>query len=123
MELPANLRARQAKYPTDLLTREGSFTKWLSPEARNLTTTFLRDTLMDMEIAMNTIDAIVARELKRQYKLAIWDLSQIVDTLLCSREESGLPTNISTEKTPVEGSGADLPSERLSGANPMDDVF
>lgn len=123
MELPANLRARQAKYPTDLLTREGSFTKWLSPEARNLTTTFLRDTLMDMEIAMNTIDTIVARELKRQYKLATWDLSQIVDTLLSSREESGLPANISTEKTAVEGSGADLPSERLSGANPMDDVF
>lgn len=65
-EPQAVLRARQAKYPTDLLTRKGGFSTWFSPESRSLTSQLLHDALNTMQSQMKIMEHVVEKEMIRR---------------------------------------------------------
>ncbi|CAA7263336.1 unnamed protein product [Cyclocybe aegerita] len=59
---------RSAKYPTEILSNAGGFSKRLSTESRILTTKFLHESLRDLGDAMDTIDLLVCDELEVKLK-------------------------------------------------------
>jgi transaldolase len=70
-EHPAVFRARQAKYPMDLLKNAkgiGAFSSWLSPESRNMTCEVLHEVLQEMESQMALIEQAVEIEIQRRYE-------------------------------------------------------
>ncbi|KDR76872.1 hypothetical protein GALMADRAFT_66398, partial [Galerina marginata CBS 339.88] len=77
--VPATFRAQHAKYPTDLLTRKGGFSTWFSPESRNLTTRVLCGELDSMRGHMDTIEHLVALEVKRQSDLRSMSINDLYD--------------------------------------------
>jgi len=75
---PSIFRARQAKYPMDLLNsaKEG-FSNWLSPESRNMTGELLSEALQEIESQMEIIEQVVEVEIKHRYELATVKLKDI----------------------------------------------
>ncbi|KAF8177655.1 hypothetical protein BJ912DRAFT_985245 [Pholiota molesta] len=73
------LRARQAKYPTDLLTRKGGFSTWFSPESRSLTSQLLHDALNTMQNQMKLIEHVVEEEMIRRiaFQIPLRNLPQV----------------------------------------------
>lgn len=70
-EHPAVFRARQAKYPMDLLKNAkgaGGFSSWLSPESRNMTCELLNEVLREMESQMAIIEQVMEIEIQRRYE-------------------------------------------------------
>ncbi|KAF9484296.1 hypothetical protein BDN70DRAFT_989746 [Pholiota conissans] len=63
------LRARQAKFPTDLLTKDGGFATWFSSESRSLASTLLHDVLKDTQDQMQIIEHVVEEEVIRRMAL------------------------------------------------------
>lgn len=119
MDLPAVLRGRQAKYPTDLLTQQGGFLASLSPGSRNLINVFLEEALGKMQGEMDAIEHIVSKEVDRQFRLGTLDLKTLYKSSTvsstyapkrkCGRKKSREPREI--EKV--------CPPE----PDPMDEVF
>ncbi|KJA21315.1 hypothetical protein HYPSUDRAFT_140843 [Hypholoma sublateritium FD-334 SS-4] len=63
------LRAEQAKYPTNLLTRKGGFSTWFSPQSRSLTMDILHDALQILQKQMIVLEHVVEEEIIRYVKL------------------------------------------------------
>ncbi|KIM41239.1 hypothetical protein M413DRAFT_410773 [Hebeloma cylindrosporum] len=90
-EHPAVFRARQAKYPMDLLKNAkgtGGFSRWLSPESRNMTCELLDEVLQEMESQMASIEQVVEIEIKRRYEQGTTPLKELYRRLDAERAKS-----------------------------------
>ena len=79
-EHPAVFRARQAKYPMDLLKNAkgaGGFSSWFSPESRNMACELLQEVLQEMESQMAEIEQAVEIEIQRRYELGTIKLKDL----------------------------------------------
>ncbi|KAG6885542.1 hypothetical protein C0993_000327 [Termitomyces sp. T159_Od127] len=76
----ALLRARQALYPTELLSAHPGFMDAMSIETRNMITTVLYDSLSELKYHMDKLEALIALELADQYKLRTLDLKSLYQT-------------------------------------------
>ncbi|KAJ3502446.1 hypothetical protein NLJ89_g8887 [Agrocybe chaxingu] len=123
-DIPAVLRARQAKYPTELLSKVDGFSKRLSTESRILTTKFLQESLRDLGEAMDTIELLVCDEL--EVKLKRYIDYEIVDRWSIGPEEVRREWLRPTKDKPKESSrkSVDIPPKRSQTPKTlMDEVF
>ncbi|KAG6889906.1 hypothetical protein C0992_003699 [Termitomyces sp. T32_za158] len=73
----ALLRARQALYPTELLSAHSGFMDAMSTETRAMITAILYDSLSELRYHMDELEALIARELAEQYQLRTLDLKSL----------------------------------------------
>ena len=82
----AALRARQAQYPTRLLESNTGFMNLMSAETRSIISATLFVGLGEMKAHMDTLEQIVATEVKRQFELQTLDLRTLYLASACSRK-------------------------------------
>ncbi|KAF8153301.1 hypothetical protein B0H34DRAFT_662974 [Crassisporium funariophilum] len=120
--LSVALRARQAKYPTELLTREGGFLACFSPESRKLTNGILHDALMKMQGEMDAIEDIVAQEVERQFRLGTLDLKTLYKFPSKSKRKSEGDEEKSEHETMDTSAKFENWSREMAGLG-LDEVF
>lgn len=76
----ALLRARQALYPTELLSAQSGFLDAMSTETRTMITTVLHDSLSELKYHMDELEGLIALELAHQYNSRTLDLKSLYQT-------------------------------------------
>ncbi|KAG6832869.1 hypothetical protein H0H87_012802 [Tephrocybe sp. NHM501043] len=127
---PAQLRARQAQYPTNLLSSHSGLMDAMSPETRAMVTSMLYSSLGEMKCQMDKLEAIVEKEVIRQFKLKTLDLKTLYHALekqpykyKGSRGEAPGGQEIKklrTKRTQASDLGIE---ENSSAGHDIDDVF
>ncbi|KAF5373441.1 hypothetical protein D9615_009498 [Tricholomella constricta] len=120
----ARLRARQAQYPTALLSTRTGFMEAMSAKTRGMVTATLFVPLGEMKAHMDGLEEIVAREVARQFELTTLDLRTLYGLspkshksrkTLANREHSQLRSKRSLS--------SDLGLEETCLKQDIDDVF
>jgi hypothetical protein len=119
VDLPAALRGRQAKYPTDLLKQQSGFLASLSPGSRNLINSVLGEALSKMQGEMDAIEHIVGKEVDRQFKLGTLPLKTLYRSMRTSKKKSVRKKS----REPTEITPREIENLNPTKADPMDEVF
>ncbi|KAF8064921.1 hypothetical protein FPV67DRAFT_160975 [Lyophyllum atratum] len=119
----AHLRARQAQYPTSLLSAKTGFMDAMSAETRSMVAATLFVPLGEMKAQMDDIEEIVGKEVARQWELRTLDIKTLYGPPCKKRRSKGAddaePKNVRRERSLSK----DLGLEELYGEQDADDVF
>lgn len=122
-EHPAVFRARQAKYPMDLLKNAkgaGGFSNWLSPESRNMTCESLHEVLQEMGSQMAEIEQAVEKEIQRRYEQGMIKLKDLYRN---SEPEANSVKGTKCKKARLDLDALSDPGASLKVDQAMDEVF
>jgi len=85
---PASLRARQAQYPTALLASKSGFMTAMSAETRSMVAATVYVAIGKMKVEMETLQAVVGREVERQFALQTLDLKTLYRSITLGKKKA-----------------------------------
>jgi len=119
----AHLRARQAQYPTSLLLSKTGFMEAMSAETRSMVAATLFVPLGEMKVHMDSLEAIVAREVARQFELMTLDLRTLYGSPSKKQKNKRSDSSESRKLGSKRSLARDLGLEEIHPEQDVDDVF
>lgn len=119
----AHLRARQAQYPTSLLSSKRGLMDAMSAETRSMVAATLFVPLGEMKAHMDSLEEIVEKEVARQSELMALDLRTLYGPPSKKRKSKGSESPESRKVGLKRSLARDLGLEEVYAEQDVDDVF